>query len=176
MFSHGGQLCLTVSLKAFVHYPIHSSTFPYTKNRILKTSVRIWVQFRHYFGLQSFSALAPWVANHVFPPSSVDNAFVKCSNSLSLGSLKTCILTIFLLVFNKIQTNSLKVDNFRFLQVRSFAQSTFPMLKFVLLKFTGYRQLMTGAGRLPQTSCIFSGFAHVSIILVALVPPLSTLK
>ena len=68
-----------VSLSALVYSPIQSSTSPYTKNRIVKTSLRIWVQFRRYFGLQSFSAYAPLAANHAFPPSLVDGAFVRWS-------------------------------------------------------------------------------------------------
>lgn len=59
---------------------IHSSTRPYSKNRMAKTSLRIRVQFRPYFGLQSFSASAPLVANRVFLPPFVANAFAKCSN------------------------------------------------------------------------------------------------
>lgn len=66
-----------VSLKALLHSPIHSSTSPYTKNVIVKTSLRIWVQFWRYFGLQSFSTYAPLAANHAFPPSLTDGVFLR---------------------------------------------------------------------------------------------------
>lgn len=66
-----------VSLKALLHSPIHSSTSPYTKNVIVKTSLRIWVQFRRYFGLQSFSTYAPLAANHAFPLSLTDGLFLR---------------------------------------------------------------------------------------------------
>ena len=65
-----------VSLKALVYSPIHSSTFPYTKN-VIKTSLKIWVQFKRYFGLQTFSVYAPLAANYAFPPSLMDSVFLR---------------------------------------------------------------------------------------------------
>lgn len=65
----------SVSLKALLYSSIHCSTSSYTKNMIVKTSPRVWVQFKCYFGLQTFSALVPLAANLVFLPSVTDDAF-----------------------------------------------------------------------------------------------------
>lgn len=49
---------------------------PYTENMLnVKTSLKIWVQFKQYFVLQSFSSYAPLSTNHVFPPSLSDSVF-----------------------------------------------------------------------------------------------------
>ena len=68
-----------ISLKALMHSPIQSSIAPYSKNVMDKTSLRIWTQFKHYFGLQSFFTYAPLATNHAFPPSLVDCAFDMCA-------------------------------------------------------------------------------------------------
>lgn len=41
--------CRPVSLSALVHSPIKSATDLYTKNIIVKTSLKIWKQFRRFF-------------------------------------------------------------------------------------------------------------------------------
>uniref|UniRef100_A0AAY4CWH0 Reverse transcriptase n=1 Tax=Denticeps clupeoides TaxID=299321 RepID=A0AAY4CWH0_9TELE len=69
------------SLRALVHSAILSSTLPYTKNRIVRTTLRIWVQFKRYFGLQTSSTYAPLAANHQFPPSLVDDLFSMWSKA-----------------------------------------------------------------------------------------------
>lgn len=69
-----------VSLRALAHSPILSTTAPYTKNTIVKKSLKIWVQFRRHFGLQSYSVNAPLAANHAFHPSLVDGVFSAWSN------------------------------------------------------------------------------------------------
>lgn len=114
-----------VSLKALEHSPIQPSTLPYNKNRIVKFSLRISVQFKRHFGFQLFSTNTPLVAN-VFSLSSVDSAFVKWSN---LG-IKKCNDLYFANVFASFKQLSdkfsiPKVDYSRFLLVRSFVHNTF---------------------------------------------------
>lgn len=60
------------ALTALLHAPIKCSSSPYTKNVIVKTTLRIWRQFRHHFGLQTSSISAPIAANFVFLPSFMD--------------------------------------------------------------------------------------------------------
>lgn len=64
-----------VILKALLHAPIVSSTTIYTKNVIVASCLKIWVQFRRHFGLQTHSMRAPLEVNHVFPPFLLDNTF-----------------------------------------------------------------------------------------------------
>ena len=116
-----------VSLKALVHSPIHSSTLPYTKNVIVKASLRIWVQFKRYFGLQTFSVYAPLAANHAFPPSLIDCVFLRWSN-FGIHNFKDLYINNVFATFQQLSDKfSLpKQHFFRYLQVRSFVHGTFP--------------------------------------------------
>ena len=58
-----------VSLTALLHCPFSLSLSPYTKNILVKSTLRIWKQFRRHFGLQTPSFLAPISANPMFHPS-----------------------------------------------------------------------------------------------------------
>lgn len=51
------------SLSALVHAPVSHPISPYSKNIIVKSTVRIWRQFRRYFGLLAPSRLAPLAPN-----------------------------------------------------------------------------------------------------------------
>lgn len=68
------------SLNALVHSPILSSTSPFAKNLIVKITLKIWAQFKRFFGLQSFSIYAPIASNHVFSPSLLDSGFLSWSS------------------------------------------------------------------------------------------------
>ncbi len=116
-----------VSLKALVHSPIHSSTFSYTKNVIVKTSLRVWVQFKRFFGLQTFSVYAPLAANHAFPPSLINSVFLRWTN-LGIHNFKDLYVNDVFATFQQLSDEfSLpKQHFFRYLQVRSFVHDTFP--------------------------------------------------
>lgn len=68
------------------------------------------------------------MANRVFLPPLVDNAFVKCSN-LGIRKFKDFYIANTFASFQQLSDkfSISKVDYFRFLQVRSFAHNTFPM-------------------------------------------------
>lgn len=119
--------CGPVSLSALAHAPIKSSSANYTGNIIVRTSLRIWNQFRRHFGLQTYSILAPITANHMFQPSLVDAAFTIWSN-LGIKSFKDLYIDN---VFASFEQLSEKFDLpkhhlFRFFQIRSFVINTFP--------------------------------------------------
>ena len=116
-----------VSLKALVHSPIHSSTFPYTKNVIVKTSLRIWVHFKRYFGIQTFFVYAPLAANYAFPPSLMDSVFLRWTN-FGIHNFKDLYINNVFATFQQLSDKfSLpKQHFFRYLQVRSFVHGTFP--------------------------------------------------
>ena len=63
-------------------------------NVIVKTSLRIWVQFQRYFASPSYSTHAPLASNHIFPPSLADCAFLRCS-SLGIKTFKHFIDIVF---------------------------------------------------------------------------------
>ena len=116
-----------VSLRALAYSPILSSTSPYTKNAIVKKSLKIWVQFRRYFGLQSFSINAPLAANHIFQPSLVDGAFLAWSD-LGIETFKDLFVDNIFASFQQLSDKYSipRQQFFRYLQVRSFVCKTFP--------------------------------------------------
>lgn len=65
-----------VSLQALLYSPLISSTTFYTTNKIVFSCLKIWFQFRRYFGLQAHSLQSSIDANHIFPPSLLDNTFL----------------------------------------------------------------------------------------------------
>lgn len=116
-----------VTLVALAHSPINSSTAPYTKNIIVKNSHRIWIQFRRHFGLQPFSIHAPLASNHVFHPSLIDSAFSTWSNH-GIHSFNDLYFDNVFASFQQLSDKYTipKQHFFRYLQVRSFIQKTFP--------------------------------------------------
>lgn len=54
-FKLEAESCKPVPLSALAHSPIKSPSSSYTTNVIIKTSLRIWNQFRCCFGLQTYS-------------------------------------------------------------------------------------------------------------------------
>lgn len=119
--------CSPVSLAAFAHSPIKGPSSAYTKNVIVKTSLRIWNQFRRCFGLQTYSISAPITANHIFPPSLVDGAFVTWSN-MGIKSFKDLYIDNTFASFEQLsgKFGLPKQHLFRFFQIRSFVNSRFP--------------------------------------------------
>lgn len=116
-----------VSLTALVHSPINCSFSPYVKNIIVKTTLRIWNQFKRHFGLQTFSTSAPLVANHAFAPSISDGAFSIWSN-LGIKQFKDLYVDNIFASFQQLsELFSLPRHHFfRYLQIRSFIRSKYP--------------------------------------------------
>ena len=95
-----------VSLTSLVHSPINSPVSLYAKNIVVKTSLRIWNQFKRHFGLQAFSTSAPLAANHVSPPP-YQMVHFRYGQTLVLKHLKIYILRTLLHLFNSSQNCSL---------------------------------------------------------------------
>lgn len=61
------------------HSPlVFSNTVPptdYTKNIIVKCTVKIWIQFRHHSNWTSISLKAPMQSNHLFKPALLDKVY-----------------------------------------------------------------------------------------------------
>ncbi len=82
------------TLTALVHSALSLSLSPYSKNVLVKSTLRIWKQYRCHFGLQTLlSFLAPISANPVFHPSLTDRHSLF-GLILALRHLVTCILKV----------------------------------------------------------------------------------
>lgn len=55
--------------------PLVGPISKFTKNPVINHSLKIGKQFRRAFGINDLSIMAPFVGNHVFPPSLLDGAF-----------------------------------------------------------------------------------------------------
>lgn len=66
----------TVTVKSLLHSPLLSSTSIYTRTVIVASCLKICVQFRCHFGLQTVSIRVPLVANHIFSQSVQDRTFL----------------------------------------------------------------------------------------------------
>uniref|UniRef100_A0A3B5RAA6 Reverse transcriptase domain-containing protein n=1 Tax=Xiphophorus maculatus TaxID=8083 RepID=A0A3B5RAA6_XIPMA len=115
-----------VSLAALLHSPLQSSTKPYTSNKLVDASLRLWMQFRRHFGLQSLSVYSPIASNHTFQPSLTDGIF--------LSWRRTGILTFHDMYIDNTFASFQQISGkfgiprhhfFRYLQVRSFVRSTY---------------------------------------------------
>lgn len=119
--------CKPVSLSALAHSPVKSPITSYTKNVIIKTTVKIWNQFRRCFGLQTYSILAPITASPSFPPSLIDRAFEVWSNK-GIKTFKDLYIDNTFASFEQL-SKKLSLSNqhfFRYLQIHNFVFHRFP--------------------------------------------------
>lgn len=126
-FNMEATSCMPTSLTALLHAPIKCSSSPYTKNVIVKTTLRIWRQFRHHFGLQTYSIFAPVAANFVFPPSLMDSSFSQWS-ALGIITFNDLYIDNVFASFQQLTEKFTlpKHKFFRYLQVRSFVRDMHP--------------------------------------------------
>lgn len=119
--------CIPTTLTALLYSPINRSFSPYTKNYIVKTSLRIWRQFRRYYGLQTFSMSAPIASNFAFSPSMMDNTFSQWA-TYGLSMFKDLYIDDVFASFQQLVDKfSLPRNNFfRYLQARSFIRNMYP--------------------------------------------------
>lgn len=116
------------SLSALVHAPVSHPISPYSKSIIVKSTVRIWRQFRRYFGLQAPSRVAPLAPNLLFDPSLLDEAF----SSWQAQGIKTIKDLYNDDIFSSFQQLSERLalpknNFFRYLQIRSFVRTVYPV-------------------------------------------------
>lgn len=69
--------CRPISLSALLcsSIPLHPPQS--CQNPVVLHSLKIWSQFHKHYGLVSMSIFAPVMANHLFPASLLDNAFIQ---------------------------------------------------------------------------------------------------
>uniref|UniRef100_A0A673FPW0 Reverse transcriptase domain-containing protein n=1 Tax=Sinocyclocheilus rhinocerous TaxID=307959 RepID=A0A673FPW0_9TELE len=119
--------CLPTTLTALLHSPINCSYSLFTKNVVVKTSLRIWRQFRRFYGLQAFSMSVPIASNFVFPPSMMDRTFSQWA-TYGISTFKDLYIDDVFASFQQLSDKfSMPQNNFfRYLQVRSFIRDKHP--------------------------------------------------
>ena len=80
--------CGASSLSALLCSPLPLTIPSYCQNPVVKGSLKIWSQFRKYFGLSCMSLSTPVVSNHLFPAAQGDSSFQRWEN-LDTTSIKT---------------------------------------------------------------------------------------
>lgn len=121
------QSAKPASLSALVHAPVNHPISPYSKSIIVKSTVRVWRQFRRYFGLQAPSRLAPLAPNLLFHPSIIDGAFSSWQ-ARGIKAIKDLYNDDIFSSFQQLSDKlALPKNNFfRYLQIRSFVRNVYP--------------------------------------------------
>lgn len=104
----------------------------HTNNPVVLSSLKIWKQFRHHFGLKSLSVLIPICKNHLFLPATIDKTFMLWRN-LGLVSFSDLYLdkTFGSFADLVIKFGLSKQSLFRYFQLRHFTKAhftSFPVL------------------------------------------------
>lgn len=117
---------IPVSLSSLVHSSITGPYSSFTKNICVKTTLKVWNQFRRHFGFQS-SFYPPTVSNPAFPPSMADGVFSTWS-TLGIKRFRDLYINNTFATFEQLSVKfSLpKHTFFRFLQIRSYIRSVDP--------------------------------------------------
>ena len=124
--------CLTSSLSALVYGPVIASAADCTKNKVVKSTIKIWTQMRRHFGWLSLSLKSPTHTNHFFKPSLLDKTFTGWQEK-GIKSFRDLYSEG---VFSSFEQLCLKFrlprsNFFRYLQARDFLHKTltqFPAL------------------------------------------------
>lgn len=97
-----------------------------TSNPIASHTLRIWSQFRKYFGLQEASILSPVTSNIAFTPSNTDTAFLLWHRN-GIRCIKDLFSNNTFLSFEQLRQrfNLPRTHFFRYLQIRHFTQKKF---------------------------------------------------
>ena len=122
--------CLNTSLLALITSNLPLSTNQYSSNPIVVSTLRIWSQFRSFFGLRDLSLYSPIYNNHLFPPSRTDSNF-RMWHRLGLSKLNDLYVDGIFANFGELAAKyELPNSNlFRYFQIRNFVRihnSSFP--------------------------------------------------
>ena len=101
--------------------PLNSGSF---ENPVVAHTIKIWVEFRKHFGLQSASLQAPILSNHLFTPSVSDLAF-RAWHGNGIRLVQDLYLNKIFASFKQLSEKYLmpRSHMFRYLQIRHFVQS-----------------------------------------------------
>ncbi len=114
------------SLKSLLGLPLTSSPLKYSTNIVVKNSLKIWTQFKHYFKLQTLSPLSPIHSNPSFLPSVLDSGF-KALEDYGIRSFKDLYIDGIFASFSQLvcKFNLPKTYFFKYLQIHNFSQKNF---------------------------------------------------
>lgn len=118
---------IPASLSSLAHSSITGPYSSFTKNVCVKTTLRIWNQFRRHFGFQTTSLSAPVASNPAFAPSMVDSAFSIWS-SLGIKRFRDLYIDNTFSTFEQlaVKFGLPRHHFFRFLQIRSYVRNLDP--------------------------------------------------
>lgn len=119
--------CGKTSLQALISSALPLKLDAYRYNPIVHHSLRIWIQCRKRFGLQSMSSRAPISCNHMFPPSLLDSAF-KIWSDKGISSFKDLYIDKVFASFTQLtQKHDIpRTHFFRYMQIRDFVRNRCP--------------------------------------------------
>ena len=116
-----------MSLSALLGAPLNQPIPQQIKNPVIRSTMRVWTQFRRTFGFTEFSILSPVASNHLFALSQYDTSFIDWHKKgiISFSDLfEGNSFSSFEELSNKL--NLPKTQFFRFLQVRNFVRHVLP--------------------------------------------------
>lgn len=119
--------CKPSSLPALLYSPRTCSTVRYTKNILVRTTLKIWKQFKLHFDITPSLLHGPINQNHSFPPSLMGKAFSAWVQA-GITSFSDLYIDETFASFQQLTERfSLGRNNFfQYLQIRSFIQAETP--------------------------------------------------
>ena len=164
--------CVPSSLSALIHTPSGPNCTGYCKNILVKSTLKIWTQFRRHFKWKACLLHGPIYRNHAFRPSISDGAFSIWHN-LGLKTFKDLYIEGSFASFQQI-SDKFGVPNthfFRYLQLRSFVKDMSP--QFPLQPETSPIHTFLSFPTMSLKGIISCGYGR---ILCLHTPPLLALK
>lgn len=118
--------CAPASLSALLCSPSLSLPPKFTKNIIVKHSLKIWHQFTRHYKLNTPSLSTPLHANPLFPPSLLDKAYALW-HSQGISTISSLYVDGIFASFNELVDiyDLPRTNFFRYLQVRDFVRKHF---------------------------------------------------
>lgn len=115
------------SLISLIHSSITGPYACYTNNTSVKSTLKVWNQFRHHFGFQTSPTSAPIAANPAFQPGMTDGSFRVWSN-LGIRTTKDLYINNTFCTFEQLvdKFGVPKHHFFRYLQIRSYIRRIDP--------------------------------------------------
>lgn len=119
----------TYSAFAFLGSPLPLSSIKVSQNPVVQHTLRLWAQFRNFWGFHSFSLLSPITSNYLFKPASFDPGFRQWHRK-GIVYFKDLFMNNTVASFQQLSEKFPlpKSDFFRYLQIRHFIVSQLPSL------------------------------------------------
>lgn len=118
--------CSPSSLAALVHSSLAADSTPFTKNLLVRATLKIWKQIRRRYGWHCLSFRAPIHSNHMFPPSLEGCAFLNWQNK-GLKTIKDLFVDGYFISFQQmcLDFSIPRTNFFRYLQIRDFVRKQY---------------------------------------------------